>query len=174
MPRPVLLSTLALLALCAGACPDAGAIAVTVDSGPANYCRPALPAFDAQVRTRPLAIRNEGSSNVFISCAMPTESLTAGGINRTGLFAISTKHDNPTTSTGPDTIEITCTAVSGAFTAVQAVTKSLALDRGGIGNMVWTSGDFAGDVTPRAVSFSCVLPPTGAIGNILLQQDDAT
>lgn len=175
MPRFLPLPSLALFALCAGICPHAGAVTVLSDSGPANYCRPALPVFDAQVRTRPLAIRNEGSSPVFISCAMPTESLP-GGINRTGNFFIDVRHDSPV-NTGSDSIEIACTAISGdtGFTALQAVTRSHTLSPGESATLSWQPSNFPEGEMLRAMSFSCVLPSKGAIGNMkILVQDNGT
>ena len=35
----------------------------------ADVCQPALPAFDGNIRKRPLAMMNEGTSNAFVTCA---------------------------------------------------------------------------------------------------------
>jgi len=35
----------------------------------ADVCQPALPAFDGNIRKRPLAMQNEGTSNAFVTCA---------------------------------------------------------------------------------------------------------
>jgi len=35
----------------------------------ADVCQPALPAFDGNIRKRPLAMVNEGTSNAFVTCA---------------------------------------------------------------------------------------------------------
>lgn len=37
----------------------------------AGMCQGALPAFDTQIRKRPLAIRNEGTQPAFVSCSLP-------------------------------------------------------------------------------------------------------
>ena len=63
---------------------------------PAMACQAALPVFDGQIRKRPLAIQNEGTSNAFITCALrgrfggtsattgTSAFVTVGLINNTG------------------------------------------------------------------------------------------
>ena len=36
-----------------------------------GMCQGALPAFDTQIRKRPLGIRNEGTQRAFVSCSLP-------------------------------------------------------------------------------------------------------
>lgn len=70
-----------------------------------GFCQPALPAFEGQIRKRPLAIQNEGTAAAFVSCSFMGTDAAADGITEILLYA-----DNRTAAD----IELTCTLVTGA------------------------------------------------------------
>ncbi len=63
------LSAAAALALGSGYAPQANAVSMAANA--TAFCQTALPVFDGNVRKRPLAVTNEGTSNAFISCSIP-------------------------------------------------------------------------------------------------------
>jgi len=132
-----------------------------VSSGSGNYCRPALPAFDRRIRTRPLAVQNESGATAFVSCSvamdqwfepirMDTSDIRMGFVNH-----------------GSTSIVIACTGVSGRERGPNRfVTRSTTLQPGQSRSISWR-GDFAeGGLMPGFMSFSCALPPGGAITEI--------
>lgn len=70
-----------------------------------GVCQAALPAFEGQVRKRPLAIQNEGTDVAFVSCAMPQFTDPALGDVALGL-RISFINSGSTAAT------VSCTGVS--------------------------------------------------------------
>lgn len=119
-------------------------------TNPAGICQAALPAFEGQIRKRPLAIQNEGSSNAFVTCAFTSQAEATSVIM---YFA------------GVDNVarEITCTGVTGFNKGLnQFVTKTIALPASVSSSMTWSPADFSGGSStfPDArFSVSCNLTP---------------
>jgi hypothetical protein len=163
-----ILSTAAALALCAVAATDAHAAPGAISSGPANYCRPALPAFEGQIRTRPLAMQNEGNSTAFVTCSM-------GSLREFGTEADTVEYEVTVSNNSNQQREIICTAVSGRVGApgsIQTSTKGFSLAPGGSGVLEWNNDNFSGPTIPLVVSYSCQLPPGGAINDMYVLYDD--
>lgn len=117
----------------------------------AENCQPALPAFDASIRKRPMAMQNEGSSNAFVTCAFRGVflSLRSQKYVQVGLV-----------NNGSATQEVACTLVDGeaGFTAPIFLPKTRTLAGGGSsGGLAWTPSDNGGNefVYP---AISCNLP----------------
>lgn len=155
---------LALSAIAPGAHASPG----VVSSGPANYCRPALPAFDGLVRTRPLAMQNEGNSTAFVTCSM-------GSLREFGTQADTVEYEVTVSNNSNQQMEIVCTAVAGRVGApagIQSSTKGFSLAPGDSGLFEWNNDDFTGATIPLVVSYSCKLPPGGAINDMYVLYDD--
>ncbi|HST43965.1 MAG TPA: hypothetical protein VLK29_01945 [Luteimonas sp.] len=145
-------SMLVTLALSAWATP---ARALDVDRsylshGTAN-CQAALPVFDGNIRKRPKAIANEGTSAAFITCDFENGP---NGLRKISGVAIYLKNRSAATAV------VNCTLVQGfGDTQYEAnVTKSQELAADGEGALVWTSDDYAGNRL-TVPSTSCSLPP---------------
>lgn len=166
--RSPIFSATAALALCVVAANPAHAGPGAISSGPANYCRPALPAFDGKIRTRPLAMQNEGNDNAFVTCSM-------GSIREFGTEADTVEYDIAVSNNSQQQMEILCTAVSGRASApagVHSVTRGLSLAPGAEAVFEFDNGDFPGAAIPLLVSYSCLLPPGGAINDMYVLYDD--
>lgn len=156
----------ATLALCAAS--GANAAPAAISSGPANYCRPALPAFDGKIRTRPLAMQNEGSGNAFVTCSM-------GSVREFGTGADTEEYEVTVSNNSSQQMEIICTAVAGRAGApgtIQTSTKGFSLAPGFGAVLEWNNDDFSGVAIPLVVSYSCLLPPGGAINDMYVLYDD--
>lgn len=173
MPRHVLLPTFAL-ALCACLHFDARAERIFVNSGAADHCRPALPAFDGLIRTRPLAMQNEGDAGAFVTCSIPAQ--VGGSGNRANVIAFFVFRD--AAAAGPDSVDVTCTAVGSTGVdgpvATETVAVSTALSRGEQRAIGWTASRFSHGRLPPALSFSCLLPPGIGLGNLRQVLEDGT
>lgn len=166
--RFTVLSVVAALALCTAATTDVLASPAVISSGPANYCKPALPAFDGQVRTRPLAVQNEGNSTAFVTCSM-------GSVREFGSGADTEEYEVTVSNNSAQQMEIICTAVAGRAGApgtIDTSTKGVSLAPGFGALLQWSNADFDGVAIPLVVSYSCALPPGGAINDMYVLYDD--
>ncbi|MEO6138716.1 MAG: hypothetical protein ABIP11_08660, partial [Luteimonas sp.] len=66
-------------------------------------CQSALPVFDGQIRKRPLAVQNEGTSAAFVSCSFMDTDRSVNGVTDVFLYA-----DNNTSSS----VTVNCTLVT--------------------------------------------------------------
>lgn len=111
-------------------------------------CKSALPVYDGNIRSRPLGVRNEGNSNAFVSCSMPSEH------NSRLRSAALRMHNGNAVATS-----ITCTFVNGRFGfSPQSETKTIDLGAGVSGWLIFYTGATApsgGDLA----NFSCNLKP---------------
>ena len=107
---------------------------------------------DVNLRKRPLAMRNEGATAVYVSCAAQygfnpdvVESATVVAIN---------------TNAAP--VEFTCTLVDGALIASDLIffyPKTITLPSNGAAVMNWFASDNGGTTFTGFENFSCLLPP---------------
>lgn len=117
----------------------------------AENCQAALPAYDGNIRKRPLAIQNEGTDSAFVTCALKG-AFAAAAINT----RITVRVINGTTT--PKTMA--CTLVDGRNMALNApVLRALStvLAANGSAELVWTSAANGGNYIYPAMS--CNLPP---------------
>ncbi len=121
-----------------------------------SYCQTSLPTFDGNVRKRPLAVQNEGTTNAFVTCSflMQTGGTTASTPTRVDVWA-----QNQTAAAQ----DLTCTMVTGFATGTnQFVTKTVTLAANGVQNVLsWVPANFTGGVFPDGdpLSISCNLLP---------------
>lgn len=152
------------IAACA-ACLHAPAQSATIvrnfSANATSYCQTALPVFDGNVRKRPLAVQNEGSSNAFVTCSFTAQATDA---NLVTLIA---------NNIGASPASLTCTAVTGLNTgANEYVVKTVVVPASGWQGMQWTGADFNG--SPAKIpgiglfNVSCALPPGVGIGNSVI------
>ena len=134
-------------------------------------CQGALPAFETQIRKRPMALQNEGSSNSFVTCSFNNPGPNSG---TSRISSVTVYLQNM--SSGSRTVS--CTAVStgaGADTddALYSV-KSIQVPRDLDGStaLQFASADFPGEpilLPGDAVSVSCnLLPGLGIASTVLV------
>lgn len=124
----------------------------------AGACKSALPVFDGNIRTRPLAVQNEGTSSAFVTCAQQ------GDFEELPTYiAISLMNSNATSVT------VNCTMVSGSVSPIYH-TSSTVVSAG-------TSNYFVEFVPSGTMfnspnhAFSCNLPPGVGISRIAIRHD---
>lgn len=116
-----------------------------------DVCQAALPAYEGQVRKRPLAVQNEGTASAFVSCAFTTQ----GGFDGVRIyFAGFDGASHPVSCTG------VATSTSGVS---QYVVKSVQAPASSQGSLQWTASDFTG--VNNWFSVSCSLSPGAAIND---------
>lgn len=143
---------IASLALIAGiALPlDAHAARVTREEirAAADVCRPALPAYDAMTRVRPLGIFNESSTPAFVTCA-------ATGQRDSGTTYIEVRFTDG--SSAPKT----CTLVSWATTnvGIRAIGYQAGNSATPHDHIRWTHAIHNGGAQYASTAISCKLDP---------------
>jgi hypothetical protein len=128
------------------------------DAVPAvDGCQPALPTFDGNIRKRPLAMQNEGSTGAFITCgARGAYGLGAPSIRVVALGLINL---------GPSAVTMRCTLVddySGEAIYLPATVTVPAGERSSLG---W--GSYNAPATYGAPAISCHLPPGTGITSVI-------
>lgn len=146
----------ALLALAA----TTPAQAVEVQMGATTACKSALPAFDGNMRTRPLAMQNEGTVNAFVSCAHA--NVANNFDNEIDVAAVFLANN----TTAP--VSISCTLITDRLGAPNTyIPKTVTLGANARTNLIWTGqDDNNGDPLSNFVNFSCSLPPGTGISRI--------
>lgn len=121
-------------------------------------CNGALPTYEGALRKRPLAIRNEGTTNAFVSCSIP-RSQADDGYTLVGAYF--------TNSTGSDKT-INCTLVDGAVGIGEPALypRSLILAAGTTNFIAWNSEEFELAEFASWINVSCNLPAGTEIGLI--------
>lgn len=137
-----------LLAASLGMAAPGNALAETTRQNATGMCQGALPAFDTQIRKRPLAVRNEGTQGAFVSCSL-------AGIDGEVHRSVEIVFTNSTAATA----QINCTVVSGRTLgpAPQYYTRTVSAPAGlfaGIVHYFDTAVDPA-----NMINVSCQLPP---------------
>jgi hypothetical protein len=130
-------------------------------------CQSALPVFDGQIRKRPLAVQNEGTSAAFVSCSFMDTDRSVNGVTDVYLYA-----DNNTSS--PVTVNCTLvTGISGDYP--QYFPKSILLPANSkLNGFVWSSTDNGGsNFSNKAINASCQLPVgTGLTSSFVYFDED--
>ncbi len=127
-------------------------------------CQPALPTYDGNIRKRPLAIQNEGSTVAFVTCSFPTDA-TAGSF-----FKAFMNLDNSSAAAR----SVTCTLVQGVSgsSTRPSITKTVVLPANTTQTtMRWEAADNGGVALSPVVSASCSLPEGTAISYVAYQID---
>jgi len=115
-----------------------------VASTAVGACQASLPLYDASLRKRPLGMRNEGSSHVFISCGV-----------QWGFMVYSNDEDVVyATNQNRKPVDLTCTLVAGPFPGLAAyMPKTVTLPAYGTDSIVWT------ETYNPYFNVSCDVPP---------------
>jgi hypothetical protein len=128
--------------------------------GAAGICAPSLPVHGANLRARPLALVNEGTSDVFVTCTFFGDD-TAGG-RAASRIAINIGNE------GAATAIVSCTLVNGfasgsAINATYSTKSSAVFSRTGV-FLSWTPQELGG--TPASIqraAVQCRLPARTAL-----------
>lgn len=124
---------------------EAGSAATAVGS-----CQASLPASAANLRMRPLAIRNEGSTNVFVSCG------AQGGYDPILVDSAAVIATNLNTAA----VDLTCTLIDGPLQVLAFYyPKTVSLEPNITVAMAWLPSDSGGTTFSGSENFSCILPP---------------
>ncbi len=134
--------------------PSSDAHAGTSAANATAFCQGALPAFDTEIRKRPLGVNNEGDSNAFVNCSIPIGHNPTAVEN--GVVTL--------TNTNGTAVTANCTLVDGLAPGVSQdppgyYPKSLAIAAGDTGAIVWTPGEYQLSSFSPYQNFSCNLPP---------------
>lgn len=126
-------------------------------------CSGPIPASDGALRRSPLGIRNDGTSNVFISCSLPADfvgDMTTGTIE---------PHFH---NFGAASATVNCTLTAGnRFGGFGSVAGSTSITAGGDSYISWSSIDKKHNW--GSYNFSCILPPGVEINTIIDVNNDA-
>lgn len=120
----------------------------------ADVCQPALPAFDGQIRKRPLAMQNEGTANAFVTCAF------GGAFN--GVPSQKTVTVGFTNNTSA-AITVSCTLADAQAGVINAeyFPKSISVppNTAPVALLLWSAVADNGGVRFTYPAVSCLLPP---------------
>lgn len=124
---------------------------------PTDVCQTALPVFDGQVRKRPKAVQNEGTSVAFVTCSFPSQGTYTQSVNNpTSVRIYFGVNDGVADS-------VTCTGVSGyQGQTIPNSVKTVSLPASGAqASLVWVPADFGatGNLPNGLFSVSCELNP---------------
>jgi hypothetical protein len=132
-----------------------------------DVCQPALPAFDGNIRKRPLAMQNEGDSPAFVTCAF-------GGVFN-GVPSQKTISVGFTNNTSAE-ITVHCTLADAQAGVIdpEYFPKSIAVppDNAPVTLLLWSAVNDNGGVRFTYPSVSCVLPPGTGVVNTLHTFDE--
>lgn len=123
-------------------------------------CEAPLPSFDVSLRKRPVAIANEGSSGIFISCALTTDHTGDLATNEVRILFAS-----------PDQRTVNCTIVAGVGSNLYREGKSVTVPAGGVAAIHWTGIHKRGG--EGAIALSCTLPGGVEVRTLSLHEVDA-
>lgn len=165
MPTAVMAAAIAAAALSPL---SAGATRVVAQA--TAICQGALPAFETQIRKRPLAVQNEGAVNAFVTCSFNNAG-NSNGSSRVSGFTVYLQNMSSSRT-------VSCTAVNSGSGAKGSdalyATKSIQVPRDEDGSTAldFVPGDFiqGAFVLPGdAVSVSCnLLPGVGITSTVLV------
>ena len=148
----ILAAIAALLALATSGRADA----IEIQTGAAGACKSALPAFDGNIRTRPLAVQNEGTAAAFVSCS--NSNRTADNSFRNTIVGIWVQNNNATV------VNVSCTFVDGILGSAEFHPKTQLFGANSGAFIAWQAPE--GDPYTPFANFSCNLPPGVGISRI--------
>jgi len=150
---------LAVLGLAAAGRADAWTYPREFHQNASGTCQAALPAYEGQVRKRPLALQNEGAANAFASCSLFSPGASASSFLDGEIYAVSINLDN----NGAQAVDVTCTLVVGASrsSANHYFTRTQTLPANSTYNQIaWSQDpDFDGGKIGPPPGISCNLQP---------------
>ena len=127
---------------------------------PVNICQGALPNYEGAFRKRPRGIRNEGTADAFISCALLSRNSSL--LKHT---VVEAKFVNSTASAKT----VNCTLVDGpgigSSPASVNIVKSVVVAANAFSFITWNAADNGGN-NYYVPALSCVIPPGVEVNNI--------
>lgn len=147
----------------------AGSAFAQVDVGHTNvtnataHCQPATAVADGGIRKRPLAVQNEGTSTVAVTCSFELDA--SDGIFALGPLEVWLYNSDTTSKT------VTCTGVSGYQGGTnEFVAKTATIAPSQQGSVSWSLTDFPGGTWAGTflISVSCQLPPKTGVNDTYL------
>ncbi len=153
---PLVLGTAAVIA---GLGMSGGAQALTATKkfyqNATGFCQPSLPAFDGNIRKRPTAVANEGTSAAFVSCSGPTSAEDTTGVSSLNLVLY-----NRTAAA----ISVTCSLVDSFTAGGLVVPKTVSIPANNRAFFTWTLADVGSPPSMQWANFNCGLPPSTDVG----------
>ncbi len=145
-----------LLGLAVGMTSPAAHAASVAASG-AGFCSGTLPAYQTQLRARPLALMNEGATSAFVSCSFDMGYQNLGGNDIVAFLVNKTTNPVDVTCTGVDGIDPTLAAAVGSLVPAY-VTKTVTLPANSAAPVIFFTADFGVTALSPFNSLSCNLP----------------
>lgn len=133
--------------------------AASVAANGAGNCTGTLPAYQTQLRARPLALANEGTSAAFVSCAFDMGYNNEGGADIVVFLVNKTAADIDVTCTGIDGIDPTLANAVNSGLVPAYVTTTTTVPANGFNYVVFDASDFEKSSLTPFNSASCLLPP---------------
>lgn len=141
-----------------------------VNQNPTGVCQSALPVYDGQIRKRPKAIQNEGTSPAYVTCSWTAQGgFAENSGNPTALAMTFSVNDGQ-----PD--HVSCLAVLGnQGHTLPTYTRGTDLhSNGGVRALIWLPADFgaSGRFPSGLINVSCLLNPGVGINASQLSFDE--
>jgi hypothetical protein len=157
-PRAFARAGLCVLAVAALHAPTVLAAERTINVSATGICDAPLPVFNAELRRRPVAVQNESTRPVFVTCTLPTDR---EGQSATGKVRVGFRASGPAAT-------ISCTMVSGTDAVTYYVVEDVQIAGGGQASVFWEDIDKWS--SSGTYSFSCNLPAGVAMDTISYTQ----
>lgn len=126
-------------------------------------CEAPLPVFDLTLRKRPIGIGNEGTTSIFVSCALPADSVAPPG-GATVSVRLAMLEPVPAAT-------VNCQLVTGTPDNLSYRAGSIVVPTGGT---VWLTWNNIHKGSERGtLNFNCNLPPQIDMSTILYREVDA-
>jgi len=126
--------------------------------GATGMCKAAMEIYAVGTRYRPLAIGNESSGNIFVTCNWQGDD-SSGTVRAAKSLSVAISNFDTAAA------DVTCTLVNGhqtgALVYATYVPKTVSIPAGGFVEITWVPGEVENS-KPSGIdrpSLSCVLPP---------------
>lgn len=164
MTRILAMPAFAALILAATAA-DAVTVPRTELTVAAAACQPAMGAFHAQIRARPVLMGNEGSSSAFVTCGLRS---VRGDVRYIRGASVYLRNE----AGAARTVQCTLVDAGPRLASPTYLTKSLTLAAGqDPTELGWQASD-NGDLRFRYPAISCALPPGTGISGVVRRFDE--
>lgn len=123
--------------------------------GAAGMCKPALPQFNAGLRSRPLGMANESSATIFLTCNWQGDDTENGNRGARQLVVV-------VSNTAAAAQGVTCTVVngfqSGLLTQATYTPKTATVEPASSATLTWLPADVGAVDQIKLPSLSCAMP----------------
>jgi hypothetical protein len=134
-----------------------------------GLCQGALPAFDTNIRKRPLAVANEGTAAAFVSCSIPFAN-NASSIDDAVVMMVNRNET---------AVDVGCTFVDGVVAEAGLTDlpayypQTVTLEPGVLTPIIWEPADYGLTSFSPYENFNCKLPPGVEINLVGYDYTDA-